>query len=296
MFHELNILQSTSFPISCHDLKLSPNNLISIGTYKPRIKVHTLSDFSLKTERNIEHEPLKVEILNEDATKIAILCTDRIIELHAKFGSHSSYRIPSIGRNLQFNSISAELITQSDNAIYMFNLEEGRFKKPIECNDIKNMHFSTVNNILAIGAKDKIVLVDYRSMQFITEFKCNNVDAVQFNENGIKICYNEGASVVLKDLRMKEALYAVSCSDDVRVLRFNKESICALGNKGIDYVVNRDVKWNICESNVNAFDFDGNVFFLGCENGVVKIFHNGEIDSEPEWCRSLDLIASRIEK
>lgn len=293
-FHEIDVLQSTAFPISCHDVKITQNALISIGTYKPCMKIHNLNELSLKSDRNLENEPLKVEPLNEDGTKVCVLRTDRYIELHAKFGYHSSYRIPSQGRNIQFNHVNADLLTQSDDAIYLFNLEEGRFKKPIEHENIVNMHLSTTNGILAVACIDKTILYDYRSMECITEFGCKNTTAVQFGKSGIDFCLNEGNIVKIKDLRMNDITYAVECNGYIKALRCNNNMVCALDNDNLTFIVDGNIKWNIHQENINAFDFDGNVFFLGCENGCIKIFHNPEIENEPEWCRLVDLPNSKI--
>lgn len=293
-FHEIKILQSTKFPISCHDVKITKHALISIGTYKPCMKIHNLQDQSLKNERNLENEPIKVEPLTEDATKIAVLRNDRYVELHAKFGNHGTYRIPSYGRNIQYNGINADLLTQSDNEVHFFNLEEGRFKNVISHDNIVNMHLSPVNSILAVACSDKIVFYDNRSAKYITEFLCKDVKCVHFSQNGINFAFNDKSIVKEMDLRMNNESYSVPCKEEINKIRYNNQIICASGDNTLDLILNGEIRWNISLNDINTFTFDGNIIFIGCENGLIKTFHNPEIENDPEWCRSVDLLSSRI--
>lgn len=43
-----------------------------------------------------------LQILSEDYAKVAFLCADRSICLHAKYGAHYRTRIPTAGRDLAY--------------------------------------------------------------------------------------------------------------------------------------------------------------------------------------------------
>lgn len=47
------------------------------------LKIFDTHDLSLKCERGIDSEIVQMQILSTDYSKIAMLCADRNIELHA---------------------------------------------------------------------------------------------------------------------------------------------------------------------------------------------------------------------
>ena len=51
-----------------------------------------------------------VQILTEDYSKAAFLCGDRSVQLHARYGTHFSTRIPRFGRDLAYDQDSADLL------------------------------------------------------------------------------------------------------------------------------------------------------------------------------------------
>jgi len=70
-------------------------------------------------------------MLSDDYSKIALLCDDRNIELHAQYGRHFKIRIPKFGRDMVYNPHSADIITVgATNEIYRLNLGMGRFQSP----------------------------------------------------------------------------------------------------------------------------------------------------------------------
>lgn len=76
--------------------------LVGAGTYPPRIKIFETQEMSVKCERGIDAEVLKVKILSDDYSKIALLLGDRNIELHAQYGRHFRIRTPKIGRDMAY--------------------------------------------------------------------------------------------------------------------------------------------------------------------------------------------------
>ena len=60
-----------------------------------------------------------VQILSDDYSKVAFLCADRSINLHAKFGAYYKIRIPRFGRDLAYHPYNADLlIAGSSNEIF----------------------------------------------------------------------------------------------------------------------------------------------------------------------------------
>lgn len=60
-----------------------------------------------------------MQILSEDYSKVAFLCADRSVHLHARYGSHFRTRVPCFGRDLAYAPESADLlIAGSSSEIY----------------------------------------------------------------------------------------------------------------------------------------------------------------------------------
>lgn len=76
--------------------------LVGAGTYPPRIKIFETQEMSVKCERGIDAEVLKLKILSDDYSKIALLLGDRNIELHAQYGRHFKIRTPKVGRDMAY--------------------------------------------------------------------------------------------------------------------------------------------------------------------------------------------------
>ena len=82
----------------------------------------------MKVERGIDAEVLQMRILSDDYSKIALLCDDRNIELHAQYGRHFKIRIPKFGRDFIFNPHTADIVTVgAGHEIYRLNRGLGRW-------------------------------------------------------------------------------------------------------------------------------------------------------------------------
>lgn len=53
------------------------------GVYSPRVKIFETRDLAMKVERGIDSEVVQMVMLGDDYSKLALLCDDRNIELHA---------------------------------------------------------------------------------------------------------------------------------------------------------------------------------------------------------------------
>ena len=83
--NRIDLIQDLEFKIAAQCVKVSPDQrfIIATGVYPPRIKIFETKDLAMKVERGIDSEVLRCEILSDDYSKLAFLCADRNIELHA---------------------------------------------------------------------------------------------------------------------------------------------------------------------------------------------------------------------
>lgn len=173
-----SIIHDFAFPTFCSHLQISENQnfVIAAGAYKPMMKIFDVNNLSLKHGRGIDSEILKLRILSEGYKKVAMICADRNVEIHAQYGRHFKIRTPKVGRDLIYNPFNADLVIGgSSDKIWRLNLEEGRFMKSLECGklideaegDVFGVNCLGINRHLGLlfaGADDgRLNVFDYRS-------------------------------------------------------------------------------------------------------------------------------------
>ena len=83
--NRIDLIQDLDFKISSQCIKVSKDQqyIVATGVYPGRVKVYETRELSMKVERGIDSEVLKMHIISEDYSKLLFLCADRNIELHA---------------------------------------------------------------------------------------------------------------------------------------------------------------------------------------------------------------------
>nr|CAD1830273.1 unnamed protein product [Ananas comosus var. bracteatus] len=108
----VDLIQDLSFETATTKIKATPDGeyVIASGIYPPQVKVYELKQLSMKFERHLISEIINFQVLEEDYSKIAFLCSDRSVCLHAKYGSHYSLRLPRMGRDIAYDCWSCDLL------------------------------------------------------------------------------------------------------------------------------------------------------------------------------------------
>jgi ribosome biogenesis protein ENP2 len=86
--NRIDLIQDLDYPISSQRIRVSPdqNFIVTAGVYPPRVKIFDTAELSMKCERGMDSEVVQMQILSNDFSKLAFLCADRNIELHAQYG------------------------------------------------------------------------------------------------------------------------------------------------------------------------------------------------------------------
>ena len=81
----IDLIQDLDYPVSSQRLRVTADNrfIVTSGLYPPRVKLFETADLAMKCERGIDSEVVQFQMLSTDYTKMAFLCADRNIELHA---------------------------------------------------------------------------------------------------------------------------------------------------------------------------------------------------------------------
>ncbi|OWM85471.1 hypothetical protein CDL15_Pgr019095 [Punica granatum] len=213
----MRLLEDMRFETATTKIKATPDGefLIASGIYPPQIKVYELGQLSLKFERHFDSEIIDFQVLAGDYSKLAFLCADRSICLHAKYGKHYSLRIPRMGRNIEYDCWSCDLLCAASSPdLYRINLEQGRFLSSLVTHSpaLNVVARSKLHGLVACGGEDGAVeCFDMRTRAAVGRINAiapsgdidQEVTAIDFDgEGGFMMAVGSGGGkVLLYDLR-----------------------------------------------------------------------------------------------
>ncbi|KAM5548387.1 hypothetical protein ABKV19_000017 [Rosa sericea] len=213
----VDLIQDLRFETATTKIKATPDGefLIASGIYPPQVKVYELRELSLKFERHLDSEIIDFEVLADDYSKLAFLCANRSVYLHAKYGKHYSLRIPRMGRDMAYDCWSCDLLcAASSPELYRINLEQGRFLPSLNTQSpaLNVVSRSKLNGLVACGGEDGAVeCFDMRMKSSVGRINAvgpagdidQEVTAVEFDEKtGFLMAVGSSAGKVLVyDLR-----------------------------------------------------------------------------------------------
>lgn len=218
----IDLIQDLNFNTASTRIKSTPDGeyIIVSGTYPPQVKVYELQQLSLKFERHLVAEIINFQVLGDDYSKMAFLCADRSICLHAKYGSHYSLRIPRMGRDIAYDRWSCDLLCAASSPdLYRINLEQGRFLAPLNTHSpaINVICRSPVHGLVACGGEDgALECFDLRQKAAVGRINIvaspgdseQEVTAIRFDQTeGLHVAVGTSSGqVVIYDLRSSRPL------------------------------------------------------------------------------------------
>ncbi|KAM0842099.1 hypothetical protein ACQ4PT_058582 [Festuca glaucescens] len=220
----LELIHDLRFETATTRIKVTPDGqyVIASGIYPPQMKVFELKELSMKFERHMISEIVDFEVLGDDYSKLAFLCADRSVCLHAKYGSHYSVRIPRMGRDLAYDCWSCDLLCAASSPdLYRINLEQGRFLASLSTQSpaINVVTRSMIHGLVACGGEDGAVeCFDMRRKSSVgrinTASSSEDVDqevtSLQFDEN-------QGYLIAVGSSIGKVSIYDIRTSSPLRV-------------------------------------------------------------------------------
>lgn len=158
----VQLIEDLRFTTATTKIKATPDGefIIASGIYPPQVKVYEVRELGLKFERHLDSEIVDFQVLSDDYSKLAFLCADRSINLHAKYGKHYSLRIPRMGRDITYDDWSCDLLCAASSPdLYRINLEQGRFLSSLTTQSpaLNVVCRSKVHGLVACGGEDGAV-------------------------------------------------------------------------------------------------------------------------------------------
>ena len=312
--NHIEILQDSTFPVSCECLRISEdgNYLMASGIYPPRLKIFDLSQMSLKCERGFDSNIRKFEILSDDYKKIAALCDDRNIELHAQYGRHFKIRIPKYGRDIKYDKIYCDLFAAgTGNEIYRLNLFKGQFLQSFEtiAEGINALGYCQPLEILGMaGEKGICQIFDLRAKQNIFTFDdlVDDLTSITFSEDGMLLGLGNSDGITkVYDIRNPNPLYTIKHSYHLPIKKIvfdeNSKNIITVDKKlakFCNYKTGKSFTNIEPKSDINDFELFKNsgMFCFGCESEKIELYFIPQIGPAPKWASFLDNITEELEE
>lgn len=129
--HKTELIQDLEMPVLSTNIVVSPdrNYLFVTGMYKPRMRCYDFRQMAMKFERCFDSECVKMMVLSDDYTKIAMLQQDRHIEFHNSTGYYFKIRIPKPGRDFCYDYQNCVMYSCGASCdIFRLNLDIGAFE------------------------------------------------------------------------------------------------------------------------------------------------------------------------
>ncbi|KAK4724901.1 hypothetical protein R3W88_027680 [Solanum pinnatisectum] len=218
----VDLIQDLRFETATTRIKVTPDGeyLIASGIYPPQVKVYELRELSLKFERHLVSEIVNFQVLGDDYSKMAFLCADRSVCLHAKYGSHYKLRIPRMGRDIIYDSWSCDLLCAASSPdLYRINLEQGRFLSSLSTRSpaLNVVSRSKVHGLVACGGEDgALECFDMRARSSVGRINAvapagdgdQEVTAIEFEGDGgyLMAVGSSDGKVLIYDLRSSQPM------------------------------------------------------------------------------------------
>ncbi|XP_018723601.2 LOW QUALITY PROTEIN: nucleolar protein 10 [Eucalyptus grandis] len=213
----VELIQDLRFETATTRIKATPDGeyLIASGIYPPQMKVYELRELGLKFERHLDSEIIDFEVLGDDYSKLAFLCADRSVILHAKYGKHYTLRIPRMGRDMAYDCWSCDLLCAASSPdLYRINLEQGRFLSSLSTQSpaLNVVSRSKLHGLVACGGEDgALECFDLRMRSSVGRINAvaptgdidSEVTAVEFDGDGgyLVAVGSSAGKVMIYDLR-----------------------------------------------------------------------------------------------
>ncbi|EDO06294.1 ribosome biogenesis family protein [Babesia bovis T2Bo] len=331
----VELIHDLEFPQACNTVDVSPDHqyIIATGVYPPQIGIYDTNEMTLKHRRGIDHEVLKTAFLEEDYTKLAFLCKNRVIEFHDRGGKYYSVRIPKEGRDMKYISDNASIFTvSSNNEVYRLNLEKGAFEVPLKsvCSYLNCIAENPIIPVVSAGGQGSILESwDLRCQKSISQLLCNTQDTddsvtyCTYDSSGMKIAVGTANGYLkLYDIRNTKPLWerlhvneeavkhiewvdslnhaATGVGKDTLIAWSDHKSVRIQNSEDGDFIASieglvTDNKNQI--TNINSFRFfpDTGICFVVGDHTRVGTYFLPTIGAAPQWCSFLENITEEME-
>jgi ribosome biogenesis protein ENP2 len=264
----------------------------------------------MKFQRNLDSEIVEFCFLTSDYRKLALLCADRSIELHAQYGKHYKTRIPRFGRDMIYHKYTSELlIAGATNEVYRLNLEQGRFMASLESNVCEEMNSVEVINelpwvFIAAGPDGLIECWDLRkrSRAALVDTFMGEINVLA-SEKLMMASGHTNGQVKLFDIRFPKPLQTITHKNrlEIKSLGFHGDFILTADPKALKISNKNNAELMTTVETVNNINqvecvSDSGMVFTANETQRVGSYYIPLLGPAPRWCSFIDALNDEIEE
>ncbi|KAI0990284.1 hypothetical protein GJ496_004350 [Pomphorhynchus laevis] len=313
----IELIQGLGMPDICSSMQITNDGkyLLALGTYKPRIRCYELFQSSIKFERGLDYEAIKVIAPEDDYSRLILLQTERYVEFHVGSGRHYRTRVPVESRDFALNTSNADIyFVGKSNEIHRLNIYQGQFMRPFTstCDDLRCCSMNNDLQLLAVGTDlGSLQFWDCRERNMISQFQACSSGALTFLKYGpqMKIAAGDESGIVsLFDLRSKKP-YAQRDHRyglPINQIEFlsNYDYIASSDKKGVRVWTEYDdqklvVAFEPSKTAVNGFcipEKGTGLFFVPTESPNIHTFFIPSIGPAPKFCSFLDNLVEQLQE
>ncbi len=266
------------YPVASTAVTITPDQrrFITLGVYKPAIKFFEFANRSMKFERHLVSDGLKVLSVVDDGDKFVVLRRNRCVEFHTKNGLHETLKLPYQAKDMVFNNCTSDLyLCGNYSSIYRFNLEQGRFLRGIENGKINKLAFSNSNGLLLGIIENRILIIDSRVRDVILEKEVSDsiLESLDISNDGFHFSISSEDSQLLEyDLRIKEPVSKTKLSEKIIKLKYSDNDLF-IGHKNKISFQHEGISDQICfDYEINDFDVCSDFLIVCGENKQMSCF------------------------
>lgn len=315
----IELLQGLGMPDICSGACVTKDGkyLLALGTYKPRLRCYEFSQNSLKFERGLDFEALKLISPLDDFSRLIILQRDRYVEFHTGSGQHYRTRVADDSRDFCLNERNADIYFVGKSAnIHRLNIYQGQFMQPF-LSPIPDLRCCAVNNdlqLLAVGTEmGSLQIWDCRDRNMVTHFSPDSsrqaLTHLQFGKAMQYAVGSEAGLVSLFDLRAKKCYaqrdhrYGLPINN-IEFLN-NDQWVASSDKRGVRVWSEESgdtrliVSFEPHKVAVNGFCLaqpGTGLFFVPTESPTIHTFFIPSIGPAPKFCSFLDNIVEQLQE
>ena len=311
----LELLQDFDFPTASTRIQVSADlqYITATGVYPPQVRIYDTHEVSMKCQRGLDAGVVQMVMLTEDYRKVAFLCENRAIELHAQYGKHYITRIPRYGRDMVYNPFSCEMcIVGATNEVYRLSLDQGRFLASLEshiCEENNVIAWSEALQWLIVTGGDQAVAEfwDMRARKPVMQLEtAAGLTAARFDNEGLRLALGlENGVIPLYDLRFPQPYGSIThlYQLPIKSLRFHNthNSLFSADSKLIKISEKHTAKLVTAiepadDVNDIALYGDSGLVLTALEGPRVGAYYIPAVGLVPRWCSFLENITEELEE
>ncbi|CAL2040330.1 unnamed protein product [Caenorhabditis brenneri] len=320
----IQLIQDFEMPDVSNSVNITPDGkyVWASGNYKPWLKCYDLNNLSLKFERGLDADVIKLIPLSDDYSKVVILEEERWIEMHAMLGRYFRMRMPCQGRDMALSEESSDLyLVGSKSEIYRFNLEQGCWLTPLESTAPLNcVQVCTEHQLVICGTTNGVVEAwDHRDRSlcgtldagtsvsnYIGENQKSAVTSLAFSDPlHIGVGMSSG-QVLLYDLRARRPLLIKDHNNElpIKKLEFIKRDdgdvVASMDSRMMKLWLEDGSPMAAIENTCPLNDFcrfpNSGMFFFANEAPKMLQYFIPQLGPAPKWCSYLENLTEEMEE